>query len=768
MNAFNHFLSHKDEVGAVYTDNSREFIATIGELGYRHQTSTEYVDSSKSFVEREIRHMLEGTRTNLVQSGLPLQYWPMAMQHFSMAVNATPQLNGDDAPWKLRFDGDFPGQSIPFGAKLLFWNNPKRVDNTSGKTSPTANDGIFLGYHIQPGFAWKGEYLVAKLEALDYHAETGSITVQRARRVELIAGGFVFPLRALKEAKEPKPDRLADNVIADPRPIPFQSELQTEEHAEASEEAIDKSSEAVLDALASADQPAEEPVFPDIKYTPTGKPIPDGYHWDGTRLVKTYKGSKRPESIPSDLWKMLSPKDRQKLVEEEAEKMAVGSGGAASSSASKVPKKKKGAVATARKLRVNPSPSGEPTVSQWEVIPKDRPKFCVPAMPKAVPAKAELHRPELREMIKNKIAELEFKVALELFSAVARLVPKDEVRRNPKAKAALDKEWENLRTKGVWDESRVKECKSIVEEARKKGETVHLGRIFEACYEKGSELPADDPRRKFKGRTVFQGNNVRDQDSDHALFAELGSSPASMEAAKLLDAFGSQPGFSKAQADAIQAYIQALFTGVPTWLSLPRNRWPEHWEKQFWQPMVPLVLALYGHPDSGGIWENHLNSKIEKKVGNKFFLMFGKVFSIMLSTIACWLFTWMISNSQVLLRTWKKHGLASKEQSTLVTLNLNEKLILLHIFLTLRRLLQHGPNIGQLIFGNMTPSTKLGQGIISSHGRSCSSLAMRGGSLPSLCIQNGLQCSTKMLNLRVSRFSTCTCQMKVQLLLKTT
>ena len=229
-------------------------------------------------------------------------------------------------------------------------------------------------------------------------------------------------------------------------------------------------------------------------------------------------------------------------------------------------------MATARKLRLSPSPSSEPTVVQWEVIPKDRPKFCVPAMPKAAPAKAELHRPELREMIKRKIQELEFKVALELFSAVARLVPKDEVRKNPKAKAALDKGWENVRTKGVWDESRVRECKSIVDEARKKGETVHLGRIFEACYKKGSELPADDPRRKFKGRTVFQGNNVRDQDSDHALFAELGSSPASMEAAKLLGAFGSQPGFSKAQADAIQAYIQALFTGVPTWLTLPRNR----------------------------------------------------------------------------------------------------------------------------------------------------------------------------------------------------
>ena len=123
-----------------------------------------------------------------------------------------------------------------------------------------------------------------------------------------------------------------------------------------------------------------------------------------------------------------------------------------------------------------------------------------------------------------------------------------KLQRTPKAKGALDKEWENLRTKGVWDEPRVRQCKSIVDEARQSGQTVHLGRILEACYEKGSELPPDDPRRKFKGRTVFQGNNVRDQDSDHALFAELGSSPASMEAAKLLDAFGSQPGFSKAQA----------------------------------------------------------------------------------------------------------------------------------------------------------------------------------------------------------------------------
>ena len=98
-----------------------------------------------------------------------------------------------------------------------------------------------------------------------------------------------------------------------------------------------------------------------------------------------------------------------------------------------------------------------------------------------------------------------------------------------------------------------------------------------------------------------------------AVFAKLGSSPASMEAAKILDAFGSQPGYRKAQADAKQAYIQALFKGVPTWLRLPKNRWPSHWSKQYIDPIVPLVLALYGHPDSGGLWEKHLEDALSKQ-----------------------------------------------------------------------------------------------------------------------------------------------------------
>ena len=63
---------------------------------------------------------------------------------------------------------------------------------------------------------------------------------------------------------------------------------------------------------------------------------------------------------------------------------------------------------------------------------------------------------------------------------------------------------------------------------------------------------------------MFQGNNVRDGNADMALFSELGSSPATMEAGKAVDAYGSQPGFVNQQNDGAQAYTQALMEGAQT------------------------------------------------------------------------------------------------------------------------------------------------------------------------------------------------------------
>ena len=111
--------------------------------------------------------------------------------------------------------------------------------------------------------------------------------------------------------------------------------------------------------------------------------------------------------------------------------------------------------------------------------------------------------------------------------------------------------------------------------------------------EKNSELEKGDPLRKYKGRVVFDGSFVRDQDKNVALFQELSSCPATMQASKAADAFGCLPGHAIEQADAKQAYIQALLGGTETWVRLPREAWPGKWVREGKDdPVCPLRLAL--------------------------------------------------------------------------------------------------------------------------------------------------------------------------------
>ncbi len=85
-----------------------------------------------------------------------------------------------------------------------------------------------------------------------------------------------------------------------------------------------------------------------------------------------------------------------------------------------------------------------------------------------------------------------------------------------------------------------------------------------------------------------------------------------MEAAKAADCYGLIEGHIVMQADAEQAYTQALLKGTTTWVRLPRDQWPKSWAGMS-DPVCPLVLALYGHPDSGGHWERHCEKQLVSK-----------------------------------------------------------------------------------------------------------------------------------------------------------
>ncbi|CAE7775567.1 unnamed protein product [Symbiodinium sp. CCMP2592] len=78
-----------------------------------------------------------------------------------------------------------------------------------------------------------------------------------------------------------------------------------------------------------------------------------------------------------------------------------------------------------------------------------------------------------------------------------------------------------------------------------------------------------------------------------------------MEAGKAADAFGLLPGHEIQVADGESAYTQAKLGGPATWVRLPKDRWLPEWHGKYHDPVVRLVLALYGHPDAGGFWEQH-------------------------------------------------------------------------------------------------------------------------------------------------------------------
>ena len=62
-------------------------------------------------------------------------------------------------------------------------------------------------------------------------------------------------------------------------------------------------------------------------------------------------------------------------------------------------------------------------------------------------------------------------------------------------------------------------------------------------------------------------------------------------------------------ADGESAYTQAELGGPKTWFRIPKERWPDSWEG-IEDPVCPLRLALYGHPDAGGFWEKHCDKAV--------------------------------------------------------------------------------------------------------------------------------------------------------------
>jgi hypothetical protein len=195
----------------------------------------------------------------------------------------------------------------------------------------------------------------------------------------------------------------------------------------------------------------------------------------------------------------------------------------------------------------------------------------------------------------------------------------------PKAKKAVDDEWYKLGvTKPSWDLNSVKARKDVKASARSRGVTTHFGELMDLCHLKHAELA--EALQSYKGRVVFRGDTMRDEDGFLAVFSEQGASASSMAASKVLDAIGRFPGNDSEDSDALGAYTQVLLKDVykllgckpedipEIWIKLPRDQRPAWWDT-IEDPVCLLTRNLYGHPLAGLIWEKHGEKAIVDKCG---------------------------------------------------------------------------------------------------------------------------------------------------------
>ena len=88
-----------------------------------------------------------------------------------------------------------------------------------------------------------------------------------------------------------------------------------------------------------------------------------------------------------------------------------------------------------------------------------------------------------------------------------------------------------------------------------------------------------------------------------------------MEASRATDCHGCIEGNDIQQADVEQAYVQAELKGTETWVQIPVEWWPPEWYNEdgsckYDRPVVRLLMALYGHPDSGTFENNTATSTV--------------------------------------------------------------------------------------------------------------------------------------------------------------
>ena len=174
----------RDYMGAAkgesfHSDDSPELKAAAREMGWAHTLATPGRPETNGVAERTVGLVCEGARALLLHAGLHPRFWPWAIRYFCFAYNITRSVEGkpsDEAdeggleigssPWTKRHGVAFKGPLIPFGCLVDMKPSAARVGKQTAKFEAKTMPGIFLGYLVQPGGRWVGDFAVAPFAPL--------------------------------------------------------------------------------------------------------------------------------------------------------------------------------------------------------------------------------------------------------------------------------------------------------------------------------------------------------------------------------------------------------------------------------------------------------------------------------------------------------------------------------------------------------------------------------------------------------------------------
>jgi hypothetical protein len=134
-------------VDVVYSDNSREIKQAVRWLGFAHRTSIPGIPANNAIAESRVKIVVYGTRTALVNAGLPAAFWPYAARHFCLGL--TIRDRGGASAYEKQLGEPFPGMRIPFECKVFFKPSPLSKSQPR-KFEGQAVPGLFFGHKLDP------------------------------------------------------------------------------------------------------------------------------------------------------------------------------------------------------------------------------------------------------------------------------------------------------------------------------------------------------------------------------------------------------------------------------------------------------------------------------------------------------------------------------------------------------------------------------------------------------------------------------------------